>query len=181
MCLLDKYGKMVSYRIKHEDSDEYNKIKKFIIDELGADMCFIQWNLLRAFFNGMTQAPNPKNEIELKFLRQNIQLNVGCTINYNRIKARRLPKPQPPVIKTDREFKLPLLLEDWDLLSEKSKAFWRQAIIDRGIMPGPDQDTHPLISDGTQYKRISFFEKVLSIVQQLLDKIRKVVTRTSTH
>ncbi len=170
--MADKYGKMVSYRIKNEDVKEYEQIKNFIIEELGSDLCFIQWNLLRAFFNGMTKTtPNKQDTIELKFLRQNIQLNIGCQINYNRVKARRLPKPQPPILKVDREFKLPLFLEDFNLLSEKSKAFWRKEIIKKGIVTKNDFDTHTLISNGKAKSKISFFRKLWRIVQQLFTKL----------
>lgn len=157
----------------------YNEIKDFIIDELGSDLCFVQWSLLKAFFKGLKNSPSPEQEnIELKFLRQNIQLNIGCTINYNRLKARRLPHeiPREPPVQVDRSFKLPLLLEDWDLLSEKSKAFWKQAMIEKGILEAP----HPLTSTRAPEKRKSFFDLLHSIVHHLLDKVRGLVKRSKS-
>ena len=177
----DKYGRIVNYRIKHEDYAEYLEIKDFIINDLGADLCFVQWNLLRAFFNGMNKtAPLDQDKIELKFLRQNIQLNIGCQINYNRFKARRVPNPKPPVVKTDREFKLPLLLEDFPLLSKKARSFWKKQIIAREIVTVDDFLClrRTLVSTGNPKPHKSFFKRFHSIVKQLFTNGLKWVKRS---
>lgn len=169
--MADQKTRIINYRVTEADYKQYEKIKEFITDDLGSDVCFIQWNLLLAFFNGMKQAPPANDVIELKFLRQHIQLNIGCQINYNRMKARRLPpEPTPPAIKTDREFKLPLLLEDFPLLSDKSKDFWKTEIINRRIVTVDDflcQRTHPFISIGTAKTKHSFFSNLHSRVKHL--------------
>lgn len=156
--------KQVGYRIKKSDEQHYLEIKDFIINDLGADMCFIQWNLLKAFFNGLTQAPPANDVIELKFLRQNIQLNVGCTINYNRVKARRLPPVyQPDKIKTDEIFRVPLLLEDYELLNDKAKVFWKKAIIEKGIVTAQD------------FKRQGITKKILNFLSRIKHLLTKWV------
>lgn len=161
----DKYGFKVTYRIKKEDKAEYERIKSFITQDLGSDICFIQWSLLRAFFNGMSQSPNPKDVTELKFLRQNIQLNIGCTINYNRLKARRLP-PTEPKLELDKNRFFPLLLEEWQTMSEKNKAFWLERLKETGILPPP----HFPLERKNRKTLKQILKKLWGIVQQLTAK-----------
>lgn len=161
---MDRYGYKVTYRIKQEDKQDYLEIKDFITNELGSDLCFIQWNLLKAFFAGMKNTPDSKGDIELKLLRQHIQLNIGCTINYNRLKARRLP-PSQPKLELDKNRFFPLLLEEWGTMSQKNKDFWCARLLEAGI------DTHPLISTRGKPKSIKQkLNKLWGIVQQLLAK-----------
>jgi hypothetical protein len=171
---LDKYGYKVTYRIKQEDKLEYKAIKDFVTEELHSDICFFNWTALKALYQAFKNAPNAES-IEVKFLRQNVQINMGCTINYNRLKARRLP-PKEPALDLNKNYFLPLLLEEWPTMNEKSKEFWRAELKRIGVI----QDTHPLISTGKPKKQNSFFETLHSIVQQLLAKLFGCLKRRKT-
>ena len=168
----DAEGYKVTYRIKQEDKPLYKEIKQFVKDELHSDICFFQWTSLRSFYNAFKNGPNKEDKIEVKFLRQNVQVNIGCTMNYNRLKARRLPPKEPP-IELRKDHLLPLLLEQWSTLSEAKKQFWRERLIESGIST-ESTETHPSVSDGkVQDPEISFVGLLRSIVQQLTALIKR--------
>jgi hypothetical protein len=162
----DKYGYKVGYRIKWEDKPEYETIKKFVVEDLHSDMCFIQWSLLRAFFYGLSKKPNINNTFEIKFPRQNIQMNIGCTINYNRLKARRLPPKEPP-LELRKDYLLPLLLEEWSTLSEAKKTFWRERLKENGIIYTSDSCQKP-------EKNKNFFQTLLKYCLTIVSKLLKM-------
>jgi len=159
--LVDKYGPKITYRIKHEDLAEYKEIKKFIIENLHTDICFVQWSLLRAFFKGMQNKQDPNDIVELKLFNQKIQLNIGCTINYNRMKARRI---KPEFTNVKKNLFLPLVFDEWDTLQEKQKEAIRNQLIQEGIIDPP-------VSVGTSENKKPFFKTLLKYCTAIVGKL----------
>lgn len=159
--MVDKYGYKVTYRIKKEDKPEYDLIKEFIINNLHTDLCFVQWSLLRAFFKGMKNKQDPNDIVELKLFNQKIQLNIGCTINYNRLKARRVP---PEYTNVKKNLFLPLVFDEWDTLQEKQKEAIRTQLIQEGIIDPP-------VSVGTSENKKSFFKTLLKYCTAIVGKL----------
>lgn len=114
----------------------YPQFKELVTEQLGSDVCYVTVELWELFLNAMKSAPNPSETITLKFLRQNVQLNIGCNFSYNVRRARRAPPgPLLPEVKLDRNHILPGLIEMWPTLTPASRAFWTKALQEAGVMP----------------------------------------------
>lgn len=142
----------------------YPRFKELVTKKLGSDVCFVTTSLWEAFLIAMDQVPPASEQaLEMKFMRQNVQINIGCNITYQPKKARRSPitpsVSQLPIIEIRKGHLLPLLLEQWQSMNEKSKAFWRERLIEFGIMPKPrkrrKRKTPPSVSTGKKRKRKS--------------------------
>lgn len=157
-------------RINREKLAIYPEFKEIVTKQLGSDVCFVTVELWEAFSQAIKNAPNPSSPITLKFLRQQIQLNIGCNLNYNVRKARRLPTgPALPEIQLDRNHILPGLLEMWPTLKPESKKWWRKALRDAGVLePRPrrkKRKTLPSVSTG---KRKGTIDKASSSMEQCM-------------
>lgn len=118
---------------------------KDLVKDLGSDVCFVTMSLWEAFLNAMDQNPPADQPIEMKFLRQNVQINIGCQINYNPRKARRYPQPEvtgfPFHLESEKNIFFPQLLDQWESLGERQKIFWRQRLEEAGIISPPSPST----------------------------------------
>lgn len=118
--------------------------------------------------------------VEIKFLRQNVQINIGCNFNYSPKKARRYPiQPFPPEIKLDKNHFFPLLLDEWPSMKEENKAFWRERLKEVGIIlpdPAPSKPKHRPQRVRKPRKRKKIFSKLMeqsmTIVSSWLGRLR---------
>jgi hypothetical protein len=135
------YYVRTTIRILKEKEWVLPRFKKIVTEDLHSDQCYVETWLHEAFVTAFEQAPNPEDPLVLKLLRQNIQINIACNLNYNVRKGRR----QPPGINKDpltmprmelnKNRFFPLLLEEWDTLSAAQKDFWLQRLQESGIIP----------------------------------------------
>lgn len=143
----------------------YPEFKEIVTKQLGSDVCYVTVELWEAFNQAIKRAPKPSDVVTLKFLRQHIQLNIGCNLNYNVRKARRLPPgPALPEIQLDRNHILPGLLEMWPTLKPESKKYWRKALREAGVLePRRKRKALPSISTG---KRKTTITETSSLMEQ---------------
>lgn len=128
----------VTVRVLPEKRQIYPRFRDYVTKELGSDICYVTTSLWEIFLRGMDQLPPTKEPFEIKFLRQNVQINMGCTMNYNVKKARRTPGALGlPTLEIGKNHFFPLLLEEWPTLSEAQKLFWRQRLQEAGIISKP--------------------------------------------
>jgi hypothetical protein len=126
----------VTVRVLPEKKQIYPRFKDYVTKELGSDVCFVTTSLWEMFLRGMDQLPPSDEPMEIKFLRQNVQINMGCQIFYHPQKARRTPGSLDlPRMEISKNHFFPLLLEEWETLSEAQKLFWRQRLQEAGIIP----------------------------------------------
>lgn len=131
-------------------------------------MCYVTVELWEAFSQAIKNAPNPSAPVTLKFLRQHIQLNIGCNFNYNVRKARRLPTgPALPEIQLDRNHILPGLLEMWPTLKPESKKWWRKALRVAGVLEPRRARKHTLPSVSTGKRKDTIAEERRSMDQSM--------------
>lgn len=139
----------VTIRVLPEKLQVYPRFKHLVTKKLGSDVCFVTTSLWEAFLIGMDQLPPQNEQLEIKFLRQNVQINIGCQITYQPKKARRSPATpgvsQEPIIEIRKNHLLPLLLDEWKTLNEASKKYWRGILIDAGVIEIP-----PSVSTGKE-------------------------------
>ena len=142
----------VTVRVLPEKLQVYPRFKDLVTKKLGSDVCFVTTSLWEAFLIGMDQLPPTNEQLEIKFLRQNVQINIGCQITYQPKKARRSPATpgvsQEPIIEIRKNHLLPLLLDEWKTLNEASKKYWRIRLIEAGIIEKPKRrrKKHPSVS-----------------------------------
>lgn len=141
----------------------YPRFRDYVTKELGSDICYVTTSLWEIFLRGMDQLPPTKEPLEIKFLRQNVQINMGCTLNYNVKKARRSPGapglPELPRMDVSKNHFFPLLLEEWETLSAAQKLFWRQRLQEAGIIPKSRKKrslSPPSVSTGNQERKPNY-------------------------
>jgi hypothetical protein len=128
-------SKIVSIRQKLDDYKQvYLPLKDFVCEVQGSDICFITTELWRAYLTAMQKLPSLSSEVTLNLPRQHIQLNIGCNFNYNVKRPRRTPQD---MITLDKNHFLPEVINDWENLSPKTQDYWRQRLIEKGIIPKP--------------------------------------------
>jgi hypothetical protein len=129
----------VTVRVLPEKREVYPRFRDLVTKKLGSDVCFVTTCLWEAFLVGMDQLPSAEDQLEMKFLRQNVQINIGCQITYQPKKARRSPgspgRSLEPIIEIRKNHLLPLLLDEWKTLNGKSKKYWREVLKDAGVIP----------------------------------------------
>jgi len=166
-----KYGQRVEFRV-NPDVDQVRVDFFKNIDRLHTDRCYILTSLMKAWNLAVSAIPDPDAKVNVATPGQSIQINIGCNFHYHTKKARRtLPTSRLPEMEMRKNTFFPLLLEEWPTLREDQKAFWRQQLINAGIMP-PLEQTQPPASTGKRKSIFTFFKRLLSIVRQLSGKGR---------
>lgn len=129
----------VTVRVLAQKRQIYPRFRDLVTKELGSDVCFVTMALWEAFLNGMDQLPPLNDQLEIKFARQNVQINIGCQITYQPMKARRTPGSLSPLptMEVKKNYFFPLLLEEWETLGEPQKQFWRERLLEAGIIQHP--------------------------------------------
>ena len=136
--------------------EEFQDIVK---NRLHSDQCYVTTELYEAFIKAIKQLPSePMDSVEMKFFKQNIQINLGCNFYYDVKKARRAP----PEINLDKNRFFPLLLEEWPTMNEEAKDFMRTRLKEAGII-----ETHPSVSSGTQKNLI---KKIWASMEESMTK-----------
>lgn len=165
----------VTIRIPEGKEQVYATFKE-VVKDLGSDICYVNISLMEAFNTAIKNAPNAASPVTMKFLRQSIQLNIGCNFNYTVKKSRRLPEQDLPKINLDKNYTLPLLLEEWPTLKPEVKAFWRQRLEEGGIIPqSPKRKrrTGPSVSTGKRKKhKHNFFRSMKQSMTFVTGKIK---------
>lgn len=138
---MNEKGKQISIRIPIGKENVYEEFKSLVIDDLHSDICYVSTSLMEAFTNAMKQNPRA-DKFEMKFLRQNVQINLGCEFNYNVGKSRRRPDNHLTI---DKNRFFSALLEQWPTMKEDSKRYWREKLIEQGIIE-PEKPHHNIFA-----------------------------------
>lgn len=185
----------VTIRVLPSKIQVYPRFKELVIDKLGSDVCFVTTSLWEAFLQAMDQVPpEPEDKIEMKFFKQNVQINLGCQINYNPKKARRTPASKtwtgqdptfPFYINRDKNPLLPEFLDQWETMGDRARHFWLKKLIEKGIVPAevltmgqdkPAEPEPPLVSIGTRDKPIKkFFKTLKKSMTNVTDWLRRAL------
>ena len=162
----DQLRERVTIRVLPEKMQIYPRFKELVCEQLGSDVCFVTTSLWEAFLQAMDENP-PVNDqpIEMKFMRQNVQINIGCQILYQPKKARRYPNYPakqgfPFHLEKENSHLLPEILDQWETLKQSTKDFWIQRLKEKGIIP-PDPEPLPLVSTPAHDKPLKKIFKTL--------------------
>ena len=153
-------GKTITIRIARGKEDVYPEFKRIVTEKLGSSTCYTLTSLMEAFNSAIKNLPNPSDPLTVKFLRQNVQINIGCAFHYDVKRARR--KPEPPIIELDKNRFFPLLLEEWKTMKPEARRFWIKRLEENGIF------THSSIStrNHTPRPRKSLKSKLRKFMKQ---------------
>lgn len=100
--------------------------------------------LMESFTLAIKQLPEAK-PITLQFLKQNVQINMGCTFHYNTRKTKRLPTDRQ-LLEIQKNQILPNLFDMWKQLKPETQRYWQKALAEAGITQPtqtPTPKTHP--------------------------------------
>lgn len=160
----------VTIRLPPEKLEIYREFKFIVTEIQHSDICYVIGELIEAYVNAVKQIPNPDSKTLLTFVKQNIQINMGCNFNYNVKKPKRLPHQNlidtqdlEAQVKLQKNYLLPNLIEQWPTLKPQAQLFWRKALTTAGILPlgsNPgctDQYTQSCVNCHTQLRRLNDF------------------------
>lgn len=176
----------VTIRVLPSKMQIYPRFKELVTERIGSDVCFVTTSLWEAFIQAMADVPpDPQDKIEMKFFKQNVQINIGCQFNYQPKKARRTPASKtwtgqspafPFYINRDKNPLLPEFLDQWDNLGDQARHFWLMKLIEKGIVPvevltilKQKEERHPPVSIPTR-------DKPLKKILQTLKNSMTIVT-----
>ena len=162
----NNYGKTVTIRLLKDKEDVYEEFKRTVIDVCHSDICYVTTSLMEAFTQAMLKAPNHEGTVELNMVKQNVQINIGCNFNYNVKRAKRIAT-ESGFSKTHKNYFWPELIEQWDTMTEKNKAFWRNELQNKGII-----ETPPLPLEKPKPIK-NFLKKAWCSVRQLFAKRKR--------
>lgn len=146
-------------RLLDGHEDVYQEYKKVVIERLHSDICYVTTMLFESFINAVNETPNADSPFIMNFLKQNVQINMGCDFNYYTKKARRTPQDLTGVV-ADRHNLIPEVLDQYPQLSQKARDFWFREFQEQGLIP--KQQTDPFISTGkSEEPKVNFFRKFL--------------------
>lgn len=132
-----EYGQIISIRLNKDKEEVYPEFKKLVTEELHSDVCYTLTALMEAFNSAVKNIPPPEGVTEIKFLRQNVQINIGTNFNYNVRRPRRQPPGSlPPAISLKKEHFLPLFIEEMKegIVKPESKKFWAERFREAGLL-----------------------------------------------
>lgn len=121
----------VTIRLLPEKKQVYQDFKQNVIEVYHSDICYVMTSLMEAFNAATNQKPNA-DTVTMKFIKQNVQINIGCNFNYNVKKARRIQHETE--LNVNKNIFFPKLIEDWQTMTDKNKTFWLQRLQEEGII-----------------------------------------------
>lgn len=128
------YGKTVTIRLNRDEPEVYDDFKKVVIQKQHSDVCFVLSMLMKAYTSAVNNVPNPDDPVTLTFLKQNVQVNMGCTFQYYTKKARRTPQDETSIL-SDRHNLLPEVTNQYQNLNKQAREFWLHEFQAEGIIP----------------------------------------------
>jgi len=120
-------------RIPEEKTQVYHEFIELVKDQLHSDICYVTVELWESFLTAMKSAPKPPSKPhEIRFAKQNIQINMGCSFYYAPQKPRRELTAERVF---NKNYFFPLLMEQWQSLKPEAKKFWRERLKEAGVIP----------------------------------------------
>lgn len=123
----------VTIRLLPDKQEVYNQFKDNVINRYHSDICYVMTSLMEAFNTATLKSPNPDQTVTMTFLKQNVQINIGCNFNYNVKKARRIQHEVGT--KVGKNIFFPELLNQWDTMTKANQQFWLNEFRNKGIIP----------------------------------------------
>jgi hypothetical protein len=155
----------VTIRLLPDKADVYEDYKKVITERLHSDICYVTTMLMESFTNAVNESPNADSLLMMNFVKQNVQINMGCNFNYFTKKARRNAHDPAEDVITDTHHLMPEVVSQYPDLSEKARQFWFKEFQDQGLIP---KDKDPSVSTGKRKGITNFFKVFLhNIVRHL--------------
>lgn len=152
----------VTIRLLPEKAHVYQDFKDVVTKRLHSDVCYVTTMLMESFVNAVQETPNPDNPLEMNFVKQNIQINMGCDFNYYTKKARRTPSDLSEIT-TDTHNVLPNVLNQFPELNAKAREFWFREFQLQGLIPKQTRD--PYVSTAkpkqSRWKKLIYYCKTI--------------------
>jgi hypothetical protein len=146
----------VTIRLLPEEREIYPEFKKIVTEKQHSDVCYVLTMLMKAYNQAVSATPELTEPIELKFAKQSVQINMGCTFQYYTKKARRVPQDESNIVTIDRKNLLPEIVNQSGLMSDKAKQWWIEELRLQGWNLQPPNKP-----------RVSIFQRLWTIIKHL--------------
>lgn len=156
----------VTIRLLPEKADVYEDYKKVITERLHSDICYVTTMLMESFVNAVNETPNAESPYFMNFVKQNVQVNMGCNFNYFTKKARRNAHDQAEDVVTDTHHLMPEVVNQYPDLSVKARDFWFKEFQDQGLIP----KVPPIVSTGKPKHKSNFLKRFIHNIVRLLSR-----------
>lgn len=133
----DKDDLRVTIRLLPEKRQVYEDYRDMVINRLHSDVCYVTTMLMESFTQAVDSTPDSSKPVILSFLKQNIQINMGCNFNYFTKKARRNLKDVPESAKIEKNHVFPNVVEQFPNLKQESREFWLELFRAEGLIKDP--------------------------------------------
>lgn len=124
----------ITIRLPQPKLEVYQEFKRIVTQDQHSDVCYVIGELMEAYVTASKQIPDPDKQVVLRFMKQNIQINMGCTFNYNVKKTKRLPQPKH-FDTLSKNYILPNLIQQWPTLKPQAQQYWQKRLLEAGIIP----------------------------------------------
>ncbi len=135
-------ARTVTIRLLDGKEEVYDKFKALVTQDLHSDVCYVTTMLMETFNNAVTQKPSAEQAVTMKFVKQNVQINMGCTFQYYTKKARRTPQ-DPFTTITDPHNLVPEVVSQFPSLTKEAQQFWINELRSQGFTVDPPVSTPP--------------------------------------
>lgn len=170
----------VTIRLLPEKAQVYDDFKQICQERLHSDICYVTTMLMESFTNAVNESPNADDPVTLHFVKQNVQINMGCNFNYYTKKARRnAPSDPAEDVVTDTHNLLPNVVDDVPNLSAKARAFWFEELKAQGFIDkNASLDVDPSASTPKEHKKsLSFFSRIHKYCMTKYDMLKRSLVR----
>lgn len=141
----------VTIRLLPDKRQVYDDFKDNVINRYHSDICYVMTSLMEAFNTATLKSPNSNDVVTMTFLKQNVQINIGCNFNYNVKKARRIQTRTDLTV--NKNIAWPNFIEEFPNMTEKNKDFWTKELLNAGVIqhakkfekPKPCDKSHTLL------------------------------------
>lgn len=156
----------VTIRLLPEKAKVYEEFKNVVTKKLHSDVCYVTTELMETFVKAVNQLPNePSSPVELRFFKQNVQINMGCNFNYYTKKARRDTHDTPESATVEKNHVFPEVANQFPNLKQESREFWLEVFRAEGIILDPSVSTRT--SEGIIKKICSLWHHCMTFVTGL--------------
>jgi hypothetical protein len=124
--------KRVTIRLIEGKEAIYDEFQTLVKEKLHSDVCYVTTSLMEAFVKAVEASPNADSKVTMEFLKQRIQINLGCTFQYYTKKARRVNNDDSSII-SDTHNLLPTFIDQYPTMKQDSKAWWIEELRKQGF------------------------------------------------
>ena len=153
----------VTIRLLPDKHEVYEEFKDNVIHKYHSDICYVMTSLMEAFNQATNKLPNTEDPVVMKFIKQNVQINVGCNFNYNVKKARRIQTRTDLTV--GKNIAWPNFIEEYPNMTKRNQQFWLNELRNHNIIPPNPNNPPKTPSCDKSHTMLHAFQRFVSFVR----------------